>query len=169
MDKTITIPEFESLFREYYTRLYYFAYDFVEDIETAKDIVSEVFAAVWNSRHKMESASVTGYLFISVRNQCLNHLRKKRKAEEYMDFYRHVADEENVEDWKALEDRLSEMAEVIGQMSPRTRYVLEACYFHSKKYKEVAESLDISAEGVKKHIVKAFSLLRAHFNVKKRK
>ncbi|MCD7941346.1 MAG: hypothetical protein LUH50_15555 [Bacteroides intestinalis] len=44
----ITTQDFERLFREYYSRLYYFAYDYVEDIETSKDIVSEVFATVWS-------------------------------------------------------------------------------------------------------------------------
>ena len=75
-DKIITTKEFEKLFCENYSRLYYFAYDFVEDIETSKDIVSEVFASIWKEKGRMDKDKILGYLYVSVRNQCFNHLKK---------------------------------------------------------------------------------------------
>ena len=45
-------------------------------------------------------------------------------------------------------------------LPPKTRHVLEECYFNNKKYKEVADSLEVSTNAVKKHIVKALGLLR---------
>ena len=38
---------FEQLFRENYTRLYYYALSFLNDSELARDVVSNVFEAVW--------------------------------------------------------------------------------------------------------------------------
>lgn len=168
-DIGISTQEFKSIFHEYYSRLYYFAYDFVGDIEVSKDIVSDVFTKVWENRSNIQKDQFLGYLFISVRNNCLNYIRKQKNNNDYIEFCMEVVKEEGDDGWQNLEDRISEMTKVISEMSPRTRYILEECYYHHKKYKEVAEVLEITTDGVKKHVSKAFSILREHFNVKKAK
>jgi RNA polymerase sigma-70 factor (family 1) len=168
-EDVISEQEFETLFHDYYTRLYYFAYDFVSDIEVSKDIVSDVFTLVWENRAGIDKEKLIGYLFISVRNHCLNHLRKQKTSDDYLNFCLQVIQEEGDDSWEDLESRIAEMTKEINKMPARTRYILEECYYHHKKYKEVAEVLEISSDGVKKHISKAFSLLRSHFNVKKSK
>lgn len=166
---SITKQNFEHLFREYYSRLYYFAYDFTEDIEASKDIVSDVFTSIWNNKENIENDKVVGYLFVSVRNQALNYIKRQKQAGDYADFCLQVADEEGDEGLELIDERIAEMSSLIDKMPLRTKYILEECYFHHKKYKEVADVLEISTDGVKKHIVKAFSMLRDHFNVKKNK
>ena len=165
--ESITKQDFERLFREYYSRLYYFAYDFTEDIEASKDIVSEVFTAVWNNKEHIETDKVVGYLFVSVRNQSLNYVKRNRLTADYIDFCQMVANEEGDEGLELIDERIAELAREIEKLPPRTRYILEECYFRHKKYKEVADVLEISTDGIKKHIVKAFSRLRTHFKVKK--
>jgi len=166
---SITRQDFEHLFREYYSRLYYFVYDFIEDIEVSKDIVSDVFTSVWNNKENIEKDKVVGYLFVSVRNQSLNYIKRQKQVGDYADFCLRVADEEGDEGLELIDERIAEMSSLIDKMPLRTKYILEECYFHHKKYKEVADVLEISTDGVKKHIVKAFSILRDHFNVKKNK
>jgi RNA polymerase sigma-70 factor (ECF subfamily) len=168
-DHNITKQSFENLFREYYSRLYYFAYDFTEDIEISKDIVSEVFTSIWNNKEHIENDKVVGYLFVSVRNQALNYIKRQKKNDDYVNFCSQVVDEEGDDDLELMDERITEMTSEIAKMPSRTKYILEECYFHHKKYKEVAEVLEISTDGVKKHIVKAMSILRNHFNVKKNK
>ena len=41
----ISEKDFERVFREYHSRLYYFALNYLEDEGIAEDIVSDVFAA----------------------------------------------------------------------------------------------------------------------------
>lgn len=166
MSDKITTEEFEQLFHKYYSRLYYYAYDFVEDIDVSKDIVSDVFVAIWNKKEQININTVGSYMYISVRNQCINYLQQKKKLNDYMHLYSSGTEDESEEDFENLERRIDEMNAEIEKMSPRTRYILEECYFHHKKYKEVAEILGISIDGVKKHIIKAFSIMRNHFNVK---
>lgn len=50
--------------------------------------------------------------------------------------------------------------QVMETLSPRTRFVLQKCYIEHFTYKEVAQMLGISTNGVKKHIVKGMSILR---------
>ncbi len=163
----ITTQQFEKMYREYYSRLYYYAYDYVEDIEVCKDIVSEVFSRVWNERERMDEGTIVNYLYVSVRNQCLSHLKKEQNRNDYQEYCIQILSEEEEEDWRVNEERMTELCAEIEKLPPRTRYVLEECYFHNKKYKEVADVLEITPDGIKKHITKAFAMLREHFNVKK--
>jgi RNA polymerase sigma-70 factor (ECF subfamily) len=45
-------------------------------------------------------------------------------------------------------------------LTPQTQLILQECYVNRKKYKEVAEELEISTNTVKKHIVKALKTIR---------
>ena len=49
----------------------------------------------------------------------------------------------------------------INQLPPQTRKVFEACFLHGKKYKEVAEEMDITINTVKTHISRALSFIRS--------
>ena len=160
--------DFELVYREYYSRLYYFAYDFVEDIETSKDIVNEVFEAVWNNWEQMDLKRIGSYLFVSVKNQCLNYLRKNRHTVSYENFINTIADE-NPEYWLNMEELLHEVQQVILNMPPKTRRVFEECYFNNRTYKETSDIMGITPSGIKRHIVQGLAALRDHLQVKKHK
>ena len=70
----MTASQFEQLFRDNYERLYYHAYDFVHDTDVAKDMVSDVFVNLWQSRERLDGNRVLSYLYVSVRNRCLDQL-----------------------------------------------------------------------------------------------
>lgn len=67
---------------------------------------------------------------------------------------------------KETEDRITKMYNLIDTLTPQTRRILEECYFHGKRYADVAEELNISTSTVKKHIVQALKLLRQKLNAK---
>ncbi|MBR1464442.1 MAG: RNA polymerase sigma-70 factor [Prevotella sp.] len=159
--------EFERVYREYYSRLYYFAYDFVEDTEQSKDIVSEVFETIWNNWEQMDMQRIGSYLFVSVKNKCINHLRRNRHTDSYEDFLNTIADEDP-QYWTEMDEMLREVMRVIDTLPPKTRRVFEECYFNNHTYKEAAEIIGITPSGIKKHIVTGLAALRDHFRIKKK-
>lgn len=48
----------------------------------------------------------------------------------------------------------------MSNLKPSTRQILEACYIDKKKYREVAEEMNMSTSAVKKNLTKALNLLR---------
>ena len=66
------------------------------------------------------------------------------------------------------DERLAQLSRAMEKLPDKTRFVLQQCYLEEHTYREVAEMLDITTDGVKKHVVKAFSVLREFFNVKKK-
>lgn len=168
MLKNVSIQEFEGIYKHYYSRLYHYAYDFVDDEGASDDIVSEVFSTLWRERAHIRMESLTTYLFVSVRNKSLNYIRHQKSMLAYEAYCKASFTEEDENYWQTMDERIAEMKREIDKMSEKTRFVLEQCYLENHTYKEVAQMMGISTEGVKKHIVKAFAILRKHFNVKKR-
>ncbi len=165
----ISPSQFEQVFREQYSRLYYYANDFVQDDEAARDIVSDVFTAVWNERGRMMATTLPAYLMTSVRNQSINYLRKNTGRESFEPseaMASLMADSE--EDLSTLNERLDKLQNTLNRLPEKTRFVIEECYYRDKKYSEVAHEMGITPDGVKKHVVKAFRLLRESFGIKLR-
>ncbi len=155
---------FEKIYTENYTRLYYYALHVVNEEETAKDILNDVFATLWNNIATTELSKINAYLMTSVRNRSVDHLRHVVLESQYTDEYLHIA-EIYCDDYSDEKDKLVE--EMLAQLSPPTDVILRMCYLKRMKYAEVAEQLDISPNTVKKHIVKALKILRELYKDKK--
>jgi len=160
---------FESIFREYYPRLYYLALQFVGDEEAARDIVADSFWAAWKNRKNIDSEKTANYLYTCVKNKSIKQIANTKRTVAIGLCENSIPYDENEEKWKERERRYNEIEMEMEKMSPRTRFVLRQCYLEHHTYKEVAEMLGITTDGVKKHLMKAMAQLRAHFNIDKHK
>ena len=161
-----SISDFENVYKEYYVRLYRYAFDFVNDIDTSKDIVSEVFSKLWKIYQNIDKDKLAKFLYVCVRNESMNYLRKQKGMDKYTQYCLAAFSEEDDSYLDNLDERLDEIYQVINTLPPKTQFVLEQCYMHQHTYKEVAAMMEITTDGVKKHITKAFSVLRHHFKSK---
>lgn len=164
----IDIVQFEKLYRENYSRMFHVAYDFLQDNELSRDVVSEVFAKIWQKREQLSGETLEGYLFLSVRNLCYNKLRERGSHDKYADYVKHFYDDTELSELELADERLAELSKALSRLPDKTRFVLQQCYYEEHTYREVADMLEITPDGVKKHITKAFSALRDYFKVKKK-
>jgi len=164
----ITLNDFEKVYRDNYMRLFYYAFDILNDSEAAKDAVNEAAYSLWNRHESINPDKANGMLFVTVKNTCLNVLRKKKVRQNYEEYVIATSDKtEDIETLNQKEERIAKIQAELQKMSPRMRFVLEQCYFHNKKYKDVAELLSITTDGVKKHVSRGLAILREQLNVKK--
>src|SRR5690625_176998 len=71
---------FEQLFHLYYDRLCMFSAGYVGSSDQARDIVQEVFIALWENRQTLTiETSLKSYLFQAVRNRSTNALIKDNR------------------------------------------------------------------------------------------
>jgi RNA polymerase sigma-70 factor, ECF subfamily len=71
------INAFNLLFKNHYKSLCISALLLVKDEKIAEDVVQDVFLKIWNKRGELELvANFSSYLYISVKNACLDQLRK---------------------------------------------------------------------------------------------
>ena len=72
---------FEAIFRQHHDGLWRFAYHQVGDAETAREIVQDVFFALWRKHAEWEVASsIAGWLYGAVRHHILRHRRTERSV-----------------------------------------------------------------------------------------
>ena len=167
---------FEYLFKTYYPRLRGYAIRFVEDEETARDIIQECFMRFWEKREMLSAVSVTSLLFAMVRNGCLNYLKHLSIVEKHQIEYLATIDgEEHLyhtdfsldAEHKLLYAELQEQINiVIGQLPERSREVFLMSRFKGLKNREIADKLQISTTAVEKHISKALKNFSRHFKDK---
>lgn len=157
---------FETLYRESYSRLYFYALKFLNDKEKAKDILSDVMVGAWNNRHEIEAEKMAGYLHVSLRNKCLNEIRRTQRDSSMREELRDSTLQLDIYEasWIAKEKRIEAIENEIAKMPERTQHILEQCYYNRHTYKEVAEEMGITTEGIKKQIARAMAQLRRHFN-----
>lgn len=151
----MTIREFEISFRKLYMPLGMYAMRIVDDADDAEDLVENTFMKAWQAiQDGKDVDNLKSYMYLSVRNECIDFLRKKKNevdVSEIPDVEEETIDtsERDARIWKAM-DELPEKCREIFLMSKRDGLSNE----------EIAEELDISIKTVKNQMTKAYSRLR---------
>ena len=157
----------KSLFDRYYMPLCIYSVQYTDFLQVSEDLVQEVFISFWERKaYRNVDFSIYHYLFGAVRNASLNYLRNERpyalhELEESVlqesDWFE--IDEDEEDDAKALcRERLNR---ALKQLSPQEYKVFCAVVFEDKKYKEVAEDLNLSINSVKTYLARALKFLRS--------
>lgn len=72
------LTEYRSLFDELYPPLCLFANKYLNDMDTSKDIVQDVFIKIWQKQPAFTNNNTTkAYFYTTVKNHCLNYLKSK--------------------------------------------------------------------------------------------
>jgi RNA polymerase sigma-70 factor (ECF subfamily) len=153
---------FEQLFREYFSHLSNFALSYVNDLDTAKEIVQEVFINLWNNKDSITSdKSVKSYLYTSVRNRCLNYIRDHKKFRSYvLDVEIEDADQVFENNSISQTETQIKIQQALSKLPEKCKQVFELSRFEELKYKEIAEKLGISIKTVEGQVSKALKILR---------
>lgn len=162
---------FEQIVECYWTRLYAFATIYVLDKEVAKEIVQDIFLALWDQRGSLndETCLIT-YLMVVGRNKCLNYLKSLQYDTIPIDALNEYAiyQRSNV---YALEDDSSEMlmakeltnaiSASLEKLPARTREIFMLSRYNGLKNKEIADQFGITTKSVEYHITCALKQLRS--------
>ena len=156
-------PAFEELLRSLYSHLCNFAFTFLKEQAASEEIVQEMFFKIWEKREELEiKSSIKSYLFSSVRNHCLNQLKHLEIRDTYKVYNeQQIQYSEQQGHDSAIEHELEERIEIaIASLSVERQKVFKLSRFEGKKYKEIAEELDISIKTVEAQMSKALKFLR---------
>lgn len=155
-------------FNEYYASLIQFAMLFVPQFEQAEDIVSNVMVRlIKKAKDICEVINFESYLFIVVRNEALDYIKKEKKhrfvvIDSENDFFL----KEYVNPYEMLiEKELRDLIfNIVESFPPKRRMVYKLIKDENLKYKEVADLMDISVRTVGVHITVAGKEIRKILN-----
>ncbi len=161
---------FRVIYKQFFPRLYYFVLEYVTRKDLAENIVQDTMLTLWNKRDVLtDDTHLSGYLFTVAKNNCLYRLRELKYSKNlYMD--EDVFNMErslNIDALVALDTSdltLNEIEKIIeetlNELPPQCRNVFYMSRFEDKKYREIAEVLNISVKAVEAHISKALRIFR---------
>lgn len=154
---------FVKIYNEYVDRLLDFALAFIDNREEVRDLVADVFVRLWEMRDRFDNIrSVKSFLYISVRNACLNYLRvAKITAARQKALLNELEHTDIVEGPTDLETAYrNRLFKEIDNLPERCKLVFNLAFFTGLSNDEIANRLSLSKLTIRNQKVKAIRLLR---------
>lgn len=154
---------FEKVFKSYYPGMCGYANKYLSDLEQSEEIVQDVFFNFWNKRTSLEiQGSLEAYLYRSVRNACLNHLKHLEVRKQYaLAQVSPLKEEERKHYDKIVELELQQKIEnCINELPPERQKIFKLSRHEGLKYQEIATELKLSVKTVEAQMGKALRFLR---------
>ncbi len=161
---------FQWLYQNYYIGLCTYALRFTKHKSTAEEIVQKSIFSLWEKRESLQiNESIVAYLFGTVKNNCLNHLKHQQIVNRFNENIRlsmkeseeaiAISQETGLSIYIAqeLENRITEAVE---QLPEQCREIFKMSRFDGLKYHEIAKIKGISLNTVQKQISIALKKLR---------
>ncbi len=156
---------FGQIFEKYHAPMFRFAETYIFRAEVAEDIVQEVFIKLWEKPDIQIEKSLKSYLFLMVRNSCIDYLRTLQVEDKRM---KKLIEAQILSDTTDLEfdEATSEIIKrTINELPEQCRQVYQLSVYDSLKYNDIAQKLNISVSAVKVQMFRARKYLRDNLYV----
>ena len=160
---------FDEIYMDFFPRLLRFAQEYVSQ-EDAENIIQDVFMTLWERRSDLKiHISLVSYLFALIKNRCIDHLRRKINAERGKKKIQEKFDLEmqmKLYSLESLDQMISDseieqvITKAIDSLPEKCREIFIRHKVEGKKYKEIAEELQISTNTVENQMSIALRKLR---------
>jgi RNA polymerase sigma-70 factor (ECF subfamily) len=162
---TLNIEQvFEQVFKSHFKQLHAYALTILREDEVAEEITQNVFYKLWNKKDVIDiTSSVTAYLYKTVYNDCLNHLKhqKVRKAHSKYVHYFGEQSANNISSSIQLTELQQRINEALNALPEQCRTIFQMSRFEELTYKEIAEQLGLSVKTIENQMGKALRIMRA--------
>lgn len=162
---------FEDIYLSYFSKMKYFAKEYVISDEDAENIVQDVFMELWEKKEMLTMhLNLIAYLFTTIKNKCLNHLRHKTVVQETATQLQEeyaITLQMNLDSLSAFDQNLfseQDIEKVISKalysLSEKCREIFIMSKIEGKKQKQIAAELNISINTVETQMGIAYKKLR---------
>lgn len=152
---------FDELFRTLYPELVKFSYKYLQEKQSASDIVQQAFINLWQKRKTLNpNESVKPYMYKIVRNLSLNLIRDEPEMQyvsdqEFNEIYEIAEiEEDQKEDQKEdIYQSIKMIEEWVMQLPEKQKNAIVLAKFEGLNQDEIAEVMNVSKNTVNNHIV----------------
>jgi RNA polymerase sigma-70 factor (ECF subfamily) len=156
---------FESLYQKHSGRVYAYLKRKLSSIEEADEVFQKVFLKLHQTRTKYDSSYLfTQWLFVIAKTSALDHLRKQGRQvptsnlAAFGDIFAVEMSQTDGNPALLLEE--GKRLEILEDIAPEQRQVIEMRIIEEMSYEEIAKALNRSQEGVRQMISRALKKLR---------
>jgi RNA polymerase sigma-70 factor (family 1) len=155
---------FAKLFNRYWKEAYEAAYAKVGRSEPTEEIVQEIFVRLWDKRASLVIENFRSYLFIAVRNRCLNYIASRAVEEKHWNEYKTLLPQTSDRADKELRynDLLDQISEGIECLPQKTQEIFRLNRLEGRSVSEIASVLNLSEKAIEYHLTRSLKQLRTH-------
>ena len=152
---------FDMLYARHWRQVYNNAYKRLKDEDLSKDVVQEIFVAIW-LRRENPILNLPAYLNIAVRNQVFKILEKQKNVTPFLDIMQDIPSTYNQIDGNLLWKEFYKSYELLLTTLPPKRQVIFRLRFQDDmSTMEIANQLGVSRKTVQNQLGKAVEQLRS--------
>lgn len=159
---------FAEIYNRYWKVMYFHALKMLGDEDDAKDLVQELFAALWTKGANIPfNSNLSGYLYITARNKIINLIQQKKVRRDYLSALTAFAEETGNGTVEQIDEKelLLIVEKEIQNLPVKMRQVFELSRKQFLSHKEIATQLEISDKTVKKQIGYAIRMIKLKLDV----
>jgi RNA polymerase sigma-70 factor, ECF subfamily len=154
---------FSIVFTQYYKDLVTFSYGIVRNLNTAEEIVQDVFIKLWENRASLIiDRSLKSYLLKSVQNHSLNWLQHLKVQSRFVSYTRdhQLLSNNETENYILHSELEHNLQEALNKIPLEYARAFRMNRFENLSYPEIAQILGVSTRTIEVRISKALSFLR---------
>jgi RNA polymerase sigma-70 factor (ECF subfamily) len=160
---------FEVLYKKYWDLLLGFARKYINDGQTCKEVVQELFITLHVKRDQLTiNVSLTSYLYRSLRNKIINHLRNESVYRKHIAIagkkYAIISVGNEAEHWMDMLDLEREIGCCLSSMPDKYRDVYVLTMQKANTVKTTAALLHRSVPTVERQLRVAIRLMQEYLN-----
>jgi len=152
---------FQRLYRIYHPRLTNFLLKMVRRPQLVEEVLNDTLMVVWQRPDSFHGGSkLSTWIFAIAYRKALKGLKRFDDPLEDLEAAERVSEEKSPEDNSASFRRRDLLADVMQELSPAHRAVVDLTYYHELDYNEIARILDCPVGTVKTRMFHARRQLR---------
>lgn len=160
-EQSICKPKvFKEVYDTHADSLHSFMYYKCGDKDLAEDFVQEAYIKLWKNCAKVLFSKSKSFLFTVSNNLFLNNIAHKKVILKHQKLGAKHHTNENPEFLMEEQEFLNKLEKAIADLPEKQRVVFLLNRIDKKKYKEIAEILEISVKAVEKRMSLALKVLR---------
>ncbi len=161
---------FRLIMEEWYSRLFNFANNYLNNEENTKEVLQDVFLKLWDNRQKLSAdTNLNAYLFTLTRNRCIDLIRREKLMLQFrtdkQEEYRRLS-----ENFEALSDPIldnlfameiqAEINRTISELPEQCQKVFVLSRMKGMNNREISRTMVLSEKTIESHLTKALKTIR---------
>jgi len=153
---------FSVIFKRYWYHLYSLAYNKVQSHEVAEEIVQDLLVTLWEKRNVLLITNLSHYLNVSLKNRCIDHIRRNATKEKYWHYIKSYFPVMEVEEEVIAHELEEALEKGIAQLPEKSRMIFKLNRLDGLSNSEIAVRIQLSEKSVEYHITKSLKQLKRY-------
>lgn len=157
---------FQSLFTNYYERLFNYIFSIIKSKQVAEELVMDVFLKIWLGKEiVLRIENFNAFIFRVAHNKSIDFLRSVAKDPVFQDLLWEqieMPDKAHADTPMVVSDFEAKLREAVSLLSPQRKKIYQMRHEEDMTHDEIAKQLNLSKNTINNHVVEARRFVRSY-------